>query len=395
MNNKGQVKINKAVLGADPFIMFDPVSSLYYCYATGDEGHNHFLIYKSKDLVHYKFIGYAYNDLDESNWGRDWYWAPECYYNPNNHLYYLFYSAKVNFDLVEKYFIEKDFDECCKIGVMVSMSPAGPFKNIKKEPMDFSPFDENVPYLNKITSKPFELTSRAKNAPQGVFVPAIDADLYFTSDNRIYLFFSRCCYLNYVYDRDLGKYIEESNISFVELNNDFWFDKDGKTMPTIKDKYLRTIDGHRKDSFVNVINYRNDPQEWENAHINDYEKSGGKKNNRRWSEGSMILKYNDKYHIFYSSNNYENAYYGVGVALSDNIEGPYKKYIGNPVISKNPIFPLYSTGHGSITKMKDNYYYVFHGRQDVNEDRKVYSAKINIKNNEIYVSDIKRGILIE
>ena len=92
-----------SVVGADPYMMHDPVTNSYYCYATGDNRHNHFLIYHSFDLIHYDFVGYAYNDLDEKNWGRTWFWAPEVYYNPNNKLYYLFYSAKVNKDLIKKY----------------------------------------------------------------------------------------------------------------------------------------------------------------------------------------------------------------------------------------------------------------------------------------------------
>lgn len=387
-------QLKNAVIGADPFIMFDPVSNSYYCYTTGDNKHQHFLIYHTVDLIHFDFVGYAYDDLSENNWGRDWFWAPECYYNPHNKLYYIFYSAKVNYDLVEKYFLEKDFDECCKIGVMVSSSPKGPFKNITSEPLDFSPFDTRVPRLKEISDKPFLIRGKVEDVNHGVYVPTIDADLFFEDDGKIFLFFSRCCYLNYVYDEAFDKYIEESNISCIELENDFWFDKEGKTMPKIKKEYIRYIDGARKDTFKNIINYQMSSQEWENAHVNDYENSGGKKLNRRWSEGSMVLKENDKYYIFYSCNNYENPYYGVGVAISDHIDGPYEKYDLNPVISQIPDFPLYSTGHGSITTKDGNYYYIFHGRSAVDVSRSVYSALIEIDNNKINVKNIHKGELI-
>ena len=83
--------INK-VIGADPNVFFDPKSGLYYVIATKDDGHLHFVIYESKDLINWKEVGYALDDRDDNNWGSDWFWAPECYYNPNNRYYYLFYK---------------------------------------------------------------------------------------------------------------------------------------------------------------------------------------------------------------------------------------------------------------------------------------------------------------
>ena len=41
--------------GADPFIMYDPKSQLYYIYATDgstDEQGQSFIIYKNKDITH-------------------------------------------------------------------------------------------------------------------------------------------------------------------------------------------------------------------------------------------------------------------------------------------------------------------------------------------------------
>ena len=70
----------KSVIGADPYVLFDKKSGYYYCYATSNTKHNKtFYIYKSKDLINWEFVDYALDTL-KNNWGKDWYWAPECYY---------------------------------------------------------------------------------------------------------------------------------------------------------------------------------------------------------------------------------------------------------------------------------------------------------------------------
>ena len=97
------------VIGADPHVLYDDKSGYYYCYATsGDHTGKFFHIYKSKDLVEWQDLGFAL-DTSVNCWGKDWYWAPECYYNPNNDKYYLFYSARVKDELTEEYFEDKDY----------------------------------------------------------------------------------------------------------------------------------------------------------------------------------------------------------------------------------------------------------------------------------------------
>ena len=82
--------------GADPYIFFDPKSEYYFIYATDEPKDNEdrtFIVYKTKDLTHLEFIGHAL-DANYNRWAKDWFWAPIVIYNPNNELYYLFYSLK-------------------------------------------------------------------------------------------------------------------------------------------------------------------------------------------------------------------------------------------------------------------------------------------------------------
>ena len=150
------------------------------------------------------------------------------------------------------------------------------------------------------------------------------------------MFYSRCCYRNCIFDEEYQKFIEESNIVAVELDTSWWFDKEAKTMPTIKKEYLSYNNNQRQDKFINIITYHNEKQAWENGHINDYDNNFGSKRNRRWSEGSTtftkMLNGEKVYCITYSCNNYQNALYGVGIAFSKNALGPYKKYEKNTII---------------------------------------------------------------
>ncbi len=388
----------KNVVGADPYVLYDKASGYYYCYATSNlDDKKQFYIYKSKDLINWEFVDYAL-DLTKNNWAKDWYWAPECYFNPNNNHYYLFYSARLKDELTKEYFCEDDYEENCKIGVAVSTSPEGPFVNITDRPIDYRPYDPNYLNVNKIYKDTFRKDidlSKRFNAPKGVYLSMIDVNLFF-DENKIYMFYSRCCYMNCLFDEEYQKFIEESNIVAVELNTDWWFDKEAKTMPSIKNEYVgyNSENTIRQDKFVNIITYHNEKQEWENGHICDYEKSNGLKRNRRWSEGSttFVKEFNGqkKYCITYSCNNYENALYGVGIAFSDNALGPYKKYDNNPIIHQIEEESLYSTGHGTIIEMNNDLYYFLHGRNDINRDRILYCTKIDINSpNDVNIGKVE------
>ncbi len=390
------------VFAADPYILYDKNSGYYYCYATSDLNNNHFSIHRSKNLKDWEFIDYALK-INSNHWGKDWYWAPEVYFNKNNNKYYMFYSAKVNDKLVKQYFDTNDYEECCKIGVATSDSPCGPFIDIENRPIDYFPYDSDKIDINLISNNKNDgnvSLNDIKKAKKGYYLSLIDANLFFDDDGKIYLYYSRCCYRNWVYDDSLKKFIEESNILCVELDNKWWFDKEGKMMPTISSKYIGYDEENhkRKDKFVEIISYHKDPQNWENGHVNDYKLYNGTKKDRRWSEGSTLFyRYiNDKkiYFITYSCNNYENEYYGVGIATSTSPLGPFKKQEDNPIIHEIPNCNLYSTGHGSWFKYNGEDYYSFHGRDSLHANRALYIGKMHFDNTKCELINFYRANLI-
>lgn len=385
-----------ATPGADPFVLFDKASGYYYAYSTegADPGYN-FGIYRSPDLATWEQIpGGALRAGQDGDWANDWFWAPEVYHNPETGLYYFFYAGRMNKGVAE-HFRYPDFEEPCKVGVAVSTSPAGPFQDIAEAPLDYYPYDPDYHDVNLIMDaeqkKPPATLEEGQTAPLGTYIPYIDPNVFFDADGSIYLYFSRNAYRNWVWDNDLGKYIEESNIYAVELTDDWWHDPTGTTMPEITQEYrdanLDPSDppGTRKDGYVPIVNYGSDKQEWENAHVNDYAESGGEKKDRRWSEGSTTIRTTDAqgnplYYLTYSANNFENEFYGVGYATSASPLGPWRKSDANPVLAQDPAKGIYSTGHGSMISTPDGSesYYVHHGRESTTAARAMYTSRLNI-----------------
>jgi hypothetical protein len=83
-------------------------------------------------------------------WARDWYWAPETYYNEKTGWYFFFFAGRLREDLTKDYFRYSDFEEPSKIGVAVSRSPTGPFREIESKPIDYYPFDPDYHDVNLI-----------------------------------------------------------------------------------------------------------------------------------------------------------------------------------------------------------------------------------------------------
>lgn len=385
-----------ATPGADPFVLFDRASGYYYAYSTegADPGY-HFAIYRSPDLATWEHLpGGALRAGQEGDWAHDWFWAPEVYHNPATGLYFLFYAGRMNRGVAE-HFRYPDFEEASKVGVAVSRSPAGPFRDIVEAPLDYHPYDPDYHDVNLIMDaaqkKPPATLAEGQTAPLGTYIPFIDPNVFFDADGRIYLYYSRNAYRNWVWDPDLGKYVEESNIYAVELTGGWWTDPTGTTMPAIAPAYRDTNlapddpPGTRKDGFVPILNYGSDKQAWENAHVDDYARSGGEKKDRRWAEGSTTVRTVDAqgrplYYLTYSANNFENEFYGVGYATASSPLGPWRKSPANPVLAQDPAKGLYSTGHGSVIGSPDGaeLFYVHHGRPSTTSSRALYTSRLRL-----------------
>lgn len=311
----------------DPYIIYDKVSDKYYMYGTGGV-HNGFKAYSSKDLNEWKDEGTVYSADQKKAWGSKDFWAPEVYII--NGKYYMFYSAhwkeNPNNEL-ENY----------KIGIAVSDRPTGPFIDLTGKPL----FDPGY--------------------------PIIDANVYFADDGRMFLYFSRCCYKHPVESeisrwarkKKLFNEIEESWVYGVELKSDY-SGVIGKPVLLLRPP----------------VKMSDRQSEWESRSVTQGEV------NRRWTEGSFLIKDGDLYYMMYSANYFGGKNYAVGYATSQNPLGPFTKSANNPVLEKDidKGGNVSGTGHNMVFKDRDGIMRcVYHGRTaETGDDRVVFIKELKI-----------------
>lgn len=144
-------------------------------------------------------------------------------------------------------------------------------------------------------------------------VKQIDPYVFFDEDGKIYLYHVRL--------------INGNRLFVAELNED---------LTSIKASTLKECITADED--------------WENTQHSEWPVA----------EGPTVLKQDGTYYFFYSANDFRNIDYAVGYATSSSPYGPWKKYEGNPIISRHH-FKHNGTGHGDIfVDQKGDMRYVFH-----------------------------------
>ena len=140
------------------------------------------------------------------------------------------------------------------------------------------------------------------------------------ASGKTYLYYSRCCY----------KHAVESEVS-AWAKTKGWFDE-------IEESWIYGVE--LKPDFSGVIGEpvallcppktMDDPQaKWENRSVTTHEV------NRRWTEGSYMVKHGNLYYMLYSANFFGGKNYAVGYATSQSPLGPFTKAANNPVLQKN------------------------------------------------------------
>jgi beta-xylosidase len=173
----------------------------------------------------------------------------------------------------------------------------------------------------------------------------IDADL-FIDDLGVYLFYVKDCSENIIG----GKHVSQIFVS--ALNAD-----------------LNQMTGIPKLILSPDQPWENPNSEWQ------------------WNEGPFVMKYDNKYYLFYSANYFASADYSVGTASSDSPMGSWTKFAGNPVLKKNPEIHVSGPGHCMVTCSPDSseFFIVYHshvffdqpdGNRNVCIDRLVFDNGI-------------------
>jgi beta-xylosidase len=316
----------------DPFIL--PDNGMYYLYGTGSR--NGFPGYKSADLVHWESTGQVYTADPEKSFATNAFWAPEVY--KVNGRYYMFYSGQWRNNPTNEL-------ENFRIGIAVADKPEGPFKDFSDKPV----FDPGY--------------------------PIIDANVFFDTDGKAYLYYSRCCYKHAVESelatmaKQKGWYaaIEESWVYGVELKKDF-----------------SGVIGEPVLLLRPPVSLNDKQAEWESRSVTS------KEVNRRWTEGSVTFRKGDDYYIMYSANNFAGQNYAVGYGVAKSPLGPFTKAANNPVLQKNTSTGgnVTGTGHNNIIYSPDGkeMFCVYHARtKATGSDRVVFIDRMTVKDGKLVV----------
>lgn len=333
-NNQKNVYSNPLdVEFGDPYILLAS-DGRYYMYGTGGV-ENGFGGYVSDNLADWEYLGAVYRGNTPESWTLKKFWAPEVYEKDGK--YYMFFSA----DWKENPNCEL---ENFRIGVAVADSPAGPFTDMSDRPL----FDPGY--------------------------PVIDANVFTDDDGKYYLYFSRCCYKHPV-ESEVAEWarekwmfdeIEESWIYGMELSPDF-----------------TRVTGEPVLLLQPPFSMSDKQAEWESRSVTSGEV------NRRWTEGSFLIKRDGIYYMMYSANFFGGENYAVGYATSNSPLGPFRKADNNPVLEKNtPRGIVTGVGHNSITWSRNGQqlYCVYHGRTEATgKQRVVFIDRMEIKDGRITV----------
>lgn len=97
-------------------------------------------------------------------------------------------------------------------------------------------------------------------------------------------------------------------------------------------------------------------------------------------EGPAVIADHGRYYMFYSAGEYWNESYGVGVAVADAVDGPWRKLADTPVLAANEVAA--GPGHGTPIRTRTGIWYVYHAwdPEHIGEDpgRQVWLSKVRI-----------------
>lgn len=112
---------------------------------------------------------------------------------------------------------------------------------------------------------------------------------------------------------------------------------------------------------------------------------------RKWNEAPYVMRYADKYVMFYSAPGYDMPVYSVGYALADSPTGPWTKPLGIPILTRTP--SVSGPGHNSVTTSPDGreYFMVYHTHQQLSggDPRQIAVDRMR------FVPDPRFGIRVE
>lgn len=287
---------------------------------------------RSKDLYHWEPAGILAGGyslaIDQFDWCKDTFWAPEVIRNPADGKYYMYFSATCKLDMGIDYLSNSStYQDRIYIGVAVSDAPVGPFDLLGDIDAATGML---VPTIN------FQVGFGLDHS-----ISAIDPHPYFDDDGQLYLYFVRqgCSY-----------YSGGNQTAVMKMNTMAYPDYSSATILTM----------HGAASISAEAGDLLGAQMKEEYYIDE----GGV------NEGPFMYKHNGKYYLTYSAYGFGNPGYSVHQAIGDSPMGPFTKLDnqkGNPVLDGSIFGDVYGTGHHCLVTVGDELWIIYHRHTSVND----------------------------
>ena len=355
----------------DPFVLDNTaVDGYYYLYGTIGS----ILTYRSKDLMEWEPVGNAIDNLDYAASGQlsevrraTWesIWAPEVVYDPDEQLYYMFFSATPQEDtsvndgmgvswgtaaemlmVATSQYPDRGFqvvnffdpDSCGEENVHTFNTTPG-LKDENGEYIDAYPhYYAKYLFMNPEENKKFaEAWGGFRGQAQGGYLRNIDPHPYVDDNGDKWLFFVDT--------------IKEDRICVVKMIN--WLKPDWSTAKVVTYYGYYTVEDWKAAQEGQIVE--------QVAH----EQVGYTTN-----EGPFATKHNGKYYLTFSIGSYVDNSYQVIQAVADKIDGPYRKLTaeeGGVLISSavSGSQEISGPGHHAFMTVGDQFFVIYHRHNDV------------------------------
>ena len=310
---------------ADPqvFRIDDPDSDQngwFYMFGTSDAtlGVRGYTCWRSKDLTHWEnysaIVGFPAFFPSDDHFGFEDYWAPEVVYDPDDGLYYMYYSCTAT---GTTHYV---------MGLAVASEPYGPYLPYEDETHDAStPFFDQEQMMARV----------AENEKTSCF-ETIDPHPYIAPDGQKYLYFVR----------DKDDHMSRTHIWGMRMNS--WTDPDYSTLTKLTKTGYYTVDGDEMTPYEGTDNSIN-----EGPFI--YES--------KQADGSY------RYYLTLSINGYRDKTYSVVQAVGDSPLGPFtklKQEDGGVLLGTDDqkFDHISGPGHHSFVRVDDELFIVYHEHLD-------------------------------
>lgn len=342
----------------DPGVLYVPADredgGYYYMYTTEvatvdpdavgqDIQKSAFWVMRSRDLVDWELCGNVNNGyaigINEEMWLTDRFWAPECYYDEDEQLYYLYFTAMspqgdgVN----DEYSTSDNSAARTYICVATSASPMGPFEYVEGTNADGETLTAQNPQINF-----------RKELGLDYDFGVIDVHVFEDGDD-MYMYFCE--------SRSVARPNDTVSVGGV------WGVKmKDRVTPDYSTLTKLTVPGVKQVLCNGEPGIDADYEE-----VGEFSTAQGAliENEGDINEGPFMIKHNGKYYLTYSQGGYTSMYYSVWQAVGDSPLGPFTKLEasqGGLVLGVNPENDyLVGTAHHCFTYAGDELMIVYHG----------------------------------